>query len=185
MPEGSENKGAKPEQNGNIGEPGKQPDPPKPDGDKPLGPNGEKALESERTARKELERQVQQLQQQHTTQMSALAEAFGIKPEGAKPEEMVSTLQQQVSEMQHRLLVDRVARKHQITENDDLELLASAKDEQVMDRLATRLAAKAGEGEAGPGTPKPDLTQGGQGGTSQGGSTAEQFAAAVGDALNR
>lgn len=134
---------------------------PEAEADKPLGPNGVKALESERTARKELERQVQQMQQQYGQQMSALAEAFGVKSDGAKPDDVVTTLQQQVAAMQHQSLVDRIARKHQITDADDVEHLASAKDEQAMDRLAARLAARTPE--TAPGTPKPDLTQGGSG----------------------
>jgi hypothetical protein len=74
---------------------------------------------------------------------------------------MVSTLQEQVSEMQRERLVNKVARKHQITDDDDIEILTSAKDEQAMERLAARLAAKAAD--SSPGTPKPDLTQGGSG----------------------
>lgn len=180
MPEGiSTKEGATPDPAGKAPEP--KPTPPKADGGKPLGPNGEKALESERTARKELEKQIQQLQQGQADQVAAIAAAFGIKTEGAKPDDVVSTLQEQVSEMQHERIVSRVARKHQITDDDDVEILSSAKDEQAMERLAARLAAKADS--SGPGTPKPDLTQGGKAGDSKGGSTAEQFAAALEDVL--
>lgn len=159
MPEGTQDTGATPKTD--TGKAATAEPQNKPDGDKPLGPNGEKALESERTARKELERQMQQLQQQQAQQMSALAEAFGIKPEGAKPDDMVSQLQSQVEQMQHQSLVDRIARKYQITDDGDIEILTSAKGEQAMERLAARLAAKA-EVPA-PGTPRPDLTQGGSG----------------------
>ena len=151
--------GATPTNDGKA--PAAVPTPPKSDGDKPLGPNGEKALEAERTARKELERQIQALQATQTQQMAALASAFGIKAEGAKPDDVVSTLQEQVASMQHQALVDRIARTHGITDDGDIEILSSTTDEKAMGRLAERLAAKASE--SAPGTPRPDLTQGGSG----------------------
>lgn len=130
--------------------------------DKPLGPNGEKALQAEREARKTLEQTVAQMQQAQKDQMAAIASAFGVKsdPKDADGSQLLTALQQQVADMQREALVFRVAAAHQLTESDDIEFLKSAKDEDAMGRLAGRLAAQAA---STPGTPKPDLTQGGKG----------------------
>ena len=125
-------------------------------GDQPLGDGGKKALEAEREARKSLEQQLAQMRE-------GLASVFGVKPDGkATAEELVSTLSQQVESLQRSALVDRLARQNGITDDNDIDLLRSAKDEDAMTRLATRLAAQAAA-DAAPGTPKPDLTQGGTG----------------------
>ena len=65
----------------------------------------------------------------------------------------------------------RIAAKHGITSEDDLELLASVTDEAAMERLAARIAKP-----ATPGTPKPDLSAGSAGGST--GTTEEKIAAA-------
>ena len=64
--------------------------------------------------------------------------------------------------MKHDNAVLRVASDHGITDKDDIDLLRSAKDEDAMTRLAARLASQAAAAAA-PGTPKPDLSQGGTG----------------------
>lgn len=132
--------------------------------DKPLGPNGEKALTAEREARKDLERTVATMQQSQKDQMAALAAALGVKPD-AKDDgtALIATLQKQVADMQRESLVYRVAAAHNLTATDDIDFLKSAKDEDTMTKLAVRLAANAAADEK-PGTPKPDLTQGGKGG---------------------
>lgn len=150
---------------GGGGSPPAKPEPPKAKddkpagdegGDKPLGPNGEKALEAERTARKELEKQLQQMR-------DGLSQAFGGKPDPkASTEDVIAALTKTVTDLQHSNLVNDTARSHGITEKDDLALLADAKTPEAMERLAVRLAAKAAD-DGKPGTPKPDLTQGGQG----------------------
>jgi len=130
--------------------------------DKPLGPNGEKALIAERDARKALEQTVTQMQQAQQAQTKALAEALGVKAD-AKDDgtKLLSTLQQQVEDMRRETLVLRIAAAHSLTDATDIDFLKSAKDEDSMSKLAARLAAKAADA---PGTPKPDLTQGGKGG---------------------
>lgn len=130
-------------------------------GDRPLGPNGEKALQAERDARKALEQTVAQMQQAQKDQAKAFAEALGIKPDSKDDgTKLLTTLQSEVAEMRRETTVLRLAAANGITDTKDIELLKSAKDEDAMSALAGRLAAKADEG---PGTPKPDLTQGGQG----------------------
>lgn len=131
--------------------------------DKPLGPNGEKALQAERDSRKALEQQLQQLQTAQKEQTDRLAAAFGIKDKDAKSgtDDVVAALQKQMAEMQHTSLVYQIAGQHQITETDDLELLRSTSNEATMRKLATRLAVKSDDASDGkPGRPKPDASQG-------------------------
>ena len=121
-------------------------------------------LARERDARQALEQTVTQMQQAQKDQMAAIAAAFGVKPDAKDTDgsQLIGTLQKQVAEMQHEALVLRVANAHRLTNAEDIDLLKSAKDEDTMTKLATRLAAKAAET---PGTPKPDLSQGGKGDT--------------------
>lgn len=140
----------------------KKPEPPAKDGDEPLGDGGKKALEAEREARKQAEAEVAALRKDFEGFQSKLSEAFGIQPAtGGDGTDAVSQLQQRLDAMQHETAVYRLAAQHEITDEGDLELLKSATDEAAMTRLAERLAAKAQT----PGTPKPDATQGGAGGT--------------------
>lgn len=136
--------------------------------DKPLGPNGEKALQAERDARKELEKTVTAMQQAQKDQTTALAAALGIKTEAQDDgAQTLTALQAQVEQMRLDATVFRLAATHQISDPDDIELLKSAKDEEAMGKLAVRLAAKADDADAGTGGkkpatgPKPDRSQGG------------------------
>lgn len=136
--------------------------------DKPLGPNGEKALAAERDARKKSDAEVAALK----TQMSRLAEAFGVKPADSKPdgEDKVDALAKAVDTILHNSAVDRVARDHGITDANDLALLREQANEQAMERLATRL--KPATGEDGKtktsAAPRPDRSAGKGGGDSGG-----------------
>lgn len=130
-------------------------------GDEPLGEGGKKALEAEREARKQAEADLAALRKDFEGFQTKLSEAFGVKPATGDGSDAVSQLKQQLDAMQHETAAYRVAAQHEITDKDDLDLLKSAKDEATMTRLAERLAAKAQT----PGTPKPDATQGGSGGT--------------------
>lgn len=106
-----------------------------------LGEAGKKALKAERDARQALERQIAEMKSSQIDPKK-LAEAFGIKPEDAKSsgDDMVATLQKQVSDMQQETRLFRIVAKHQITDDDDIDLLRSIGDEQAMEKLATRLA---------------------------------------------
>lgn len=142
-----------------------------------LGEGGKRALEAEREARKELERQLSQMR-------DGLAQVFGQKASGkASTDDVLSSLSEQVSEMKRENAVLRVASANGITDQEDIDLLRSATDEDAMTRLAGRLAAKANGADAKPGTPKPDLTQGSKGEPIKG-STADQFASAFKDVFN-
>lgn len=139
-------------------------EPPKPEppaGEKPdEGDKGRKGGQAQILADLASERDKRQaIETQLTTIQTALASAFGIDA-GKQPsaDELVADVQKQLTAMQHQSLVDRVARIHGITETDDLEFLASAKDEEQMGRFAARLKAA-----SAPGTPKPDGSQGAKG----------------------
>ena len=140
----------------------------KDDGDKPLGPNGEKALAAERDARKKSDQKVAALE----AQFAKLAEAFGVKPDESKPDgaDKVDALAKAVDTILHNSAVDRVARDHGITDADDLALLREQANEQAMERLATRL--KPATGEDGKtktsAAPRPDRSAGKGGGDSGG-----------------
>jgi len=138
----------------------KAPDAPRDAASEPLGQPGLKALREEREAREALERQIQPLKDQVQElqplkeQMEALRSIFGDKAADAG-QDIVKTLQQTVDAMQRDGLVDRVARRHGITDDADVEFLRAASDEAAMTRLAERLKAVSVASR----TPAPDPAQ--------------------------
>ncbi|HET7386993.1 MAG TPA: hypothetical protein VFJ19_10060 [Nocardioidaceae bacterium] len=124
-----------------------------------LGDGGKKALEAEREARREAEKNLNALKSEFEGFKTSLSEAFGVKPKQGQDGDALKTVQEQLAQMQRETAVFRLAAQHHIDDPDDLDLLKSAKDETAMTKLAERLAAKA---ESTPGTPKPDATQGGK-----------------------
>lgn len=130
-------------------------------------------LATERDKRQALETQVQQLTAAQQAQKDAFAKALGLKPEETSDVTalagQVTELQKQFQETQHQNTVLLVANAHGITDKDDLALLQSVKDEATMRTLAGRIAKA-----ADPSTPKPDLTQGPQGGSGAPTGTPEQ-----------
>lgn len=126
-----------------------------PDATADLGDSGKKALTAERAARKAAEDAAKSLQAQldeiKRSQMSDLEKAQALAQE-----------QQQAAEQARaEALRWRIAAKHGISD-EDAETFLTGSDEATLTRQAERLAALA---VATPATPKPDLTQGGQGGT--------------------
>jgi len=155
----------------------------KPDGkadegkkDEPLGEGGKKALESEREARKQAEKQAESLKGEFDGFKKALAEGLGIKTDGGdKGEDALTAVQNQLAAMQREAAVLRLANEHKITDKEDMALLASAKDDDAMKKLAERLAPTEPEGDArSPRKPKPDRTQGGGAGGGDEGSGVSQ-----------
>lgn len=142
-------------------EPGKTAAEPVAPNSEPLGDAGKKALEAEREARREAEKNLNALKSEFEGFKTSLSEAFGVKPKPGEGGDALKTVQEQLAQMQRETTVFRLAAQHQITDADDLDLLKSAKDETAMTKLAERLAAKA---DSTPGTPKPDTTQGGKSG---------------------
>lgn len=151
--------------------------------DASLGEGGKKALEAERTARKKAEGDLSALRGEFDTLKASLAGALGVKPDGTTAEDAVAQLQQRLDAMQRDSEAYRLAAQHRITEQDDIDLLRSATDAEVMGKIAARLAAKGGA-DGTPGTPKPDATQGGSGSGSTGSGSPEQdFANFIGRQL--
>jgi hypothetical protein len=130
--------------------------------DEPLGEGGKKALEAEREARRQAEADLADLRKNFEGFQAKLSEAFGVKSATGEGDDAVTQLQTRLNTMQHETAVYRLAAKHEITDEGDLELLKSATDEAAMTKLAERLAAAKA---STPGTPKPDATQGGGAGT--------------------
>lgn len=131
-------------------------------GDKPLGEGGKKALEAERQARKDAQKQVETLRTEFDGFRSALTDALGIKTNGDdKGEDALTAVQEQLAAMQRESSVLRLANEHRITDAHDLELLATAKDADSMKRLAERLAPSDEQHDATSRTrPKSDRSQG-------------------------
>ena len=137
-------------------------DPPKDDDD---GKGGKSAvladLAKERKARQALEDQVKELAPLKE-QMTALAAAFGVKPDaGNKDADVLATVQARMAQMERDSAVKDAAIAHGITEPKDLELLkSSALEGDALAAMAERLKPVAIDGKP---TPKPDLSQGGKG----------------------
>lgn len=132
--------------------------------DTPLGEGGIKALTAEREARKAAEAKVATFEAREAeaakASLSEVERAQAEKAETAKERD----------DAKAELSRYKVAAKHGITDEDDLELLAAAPDEATMERLAARMASS---GAAK--TPKPDLSQGAKGSEKKA-STGDQFA---------
>ena len=122
--------------------------------DAPLGQPGLKALQAERDRVTALENELKGFKPLRE-QMDALRGIFGDK--AADPgKDIVATLQEQVAEMRHDTLVERVARSHGINDDKDVAVLRAIKDESLMQQLAERLKAS----NTGPTSPAPDPSQG-------------------------
>lgn len=134
-----------------------QQDPPKSDGkngDEPLGPPGKKALDSERERGDRLERELREFKAQQTEQTKRIAEAFGVKTDGAKPEDLSAEALKEVGNLRRELLVERLARQHHIDDDGDLELLMAASDEAAARKLAARLGKSAKDADEPKDEPK-------------------------------
>lgn len=128
------------------------------------GEGGPKALAAEREARKAAEAKIAAYEAKENeaakANLSEVERAQAEAAEAAKARDEASA----------ELARYKVAAKHGITDEDDLELLAAAPDEATMERLAARMAST---GAAK--TPKPDLSQGAKGSEKKA-STGDQFA---------
>ena len=143
-------------------------DPPKTDppatGDG-LSEAGKKALAEERAARKELEKQVKELQARDP--LKAIAEALGQKPTGATGDDLAATvkqLQQQMRDAELKAARLEVAAAKGMTAEQAAELRGSTREELEAhaDRLRALFPATAAS--ATPGVPAPDPSQGARGG---------------------
>lgn len=101
------------------------------------------------------------------------------KSEAEKAAERIAQLEKDAAAARAEALRFKVATKHGISD-EDADLFLTGSDEETLTRQAERLAARY-EDAGKPRQPKPDRNQGRQAGGST--STADQFAAAVGDLL--
>lgn len=131
--------------------------------DKPLGENGEKALKAEREARKAAEARLAEFEaKEKEAAKASLSEVERAQAEAKEAQEASAKAAAELS-------VYKLAAKHGITDEDDLELLSAAPDEATRERLAVRISA-AGSAP----TPKPDLSQGAKGSDKKA-TTGQQF----------
>jgi len=142
-------------------------DPPKPDPADGLGDAGKKALAAERDARKALETQTKQLQDQLAAlaPLGKLAEALGVKPEQGKTD--VQTLTDQIAELRNQAEKERLGRlRAEVAAEKKLPPAFAAR---LQGNTAEELAADAdiliaALPNAPSGTPAPDPSQGARGG---------------------
>lgn len=127
------------------------------DADQPLGEPGLKALQAERERADRLESEIKKLQPLRQ-QFDALRSVFGDQDASAKPEDVVRGLQDQVSALRHENDVNAAARKYGITDEQDLAILRSTNNPDLLRQWAERLKPPAGS--PAPATPEPDPGQG-------------------------
>lgn len=133
--------------------------------DKPLGPNGEKALQSERAARKAAE--------ESAAAALARVKAFedAQKSDAERAAEALTEAKQAAATAATEVLRWRTAAKFGISD-EDAETFLTGSDEATITRQAERLAALA----SAPTTPRPDLTQANARPNGAGGTPESDFA---------
>lgn len=118
--------------------------------DKPLGENGEKALKAEREARTAAEKSAAALQKQ----LDEINQANESAVEKAQRE--LKEAQDAAAKATTDALRLRVAAKHGISD-EDADLFLTGSDQETVEKQAAALVARTST------SPKPDLSQGGQG----------------------
>jgi hypothetical protein len=119
-----------------------------------LGDAGKKALDAERTARKAAEKTATDLQ----AQIDKINQANESAVEKAQRE--AKEFQEAAQQATADALRFRVAAKHSISE-EDADLFLTGTDEATLERQAARLVERTPSTST---APRPDLTQGGNGG---------------------
>lgn len=123
-------------------------------------------LEGQKRVNRDLETKLNQMR-------DGLKAALGVDDKKASVEDLISSLKDEIGGLRRENLVEKVARRHNITSDDDLALLQSATDSAAMEKLAARIAPKGDDKDATdasgkPGSkPKPDSSQGRGGGGSE------------------
>lgn len=113
---------------------------PNPDADEPLGEGGKRALQAERARAKELEKKL--AERDKADEKARLAKLDDQKRAEAERDAEKS----RAEKLEADLAVERAARKHGITDDKDLELLAGVPADKV-DALARRIAPKKDTGK--------------------------------------
>ncbi len=147
-------------------------------------------FEAQQKVNRDLEAKFNGLRDSQSAQSEALAKALGLKPEETSDiavlSATVSTLQDQFTQSQLANTVLTIAAENGITEQADIDLLRSVKDEATMRTIAARIKSAApGSDPASPSPgPRPDLTQGASG-TPSAGDPATEFAHFLGAHMGR
>lgn len=136
--------------------------------EKPLGENGEKALKSEREARKAAEKAAAD----YKAKLDEIERANLSDLERAQQEAQAASAR--LAEYERTNLRQRIAIEKGIPASLVDRLRGDSEDDISADADALLALVNA------PRTPKPDTSQGGNGGVNEG-TTAEQFAKALGD----
>lgn len=138
-------------------------DPPKDPKNEPLGEGGLKALEAERDARKELEKQLKAL-----SPLQKIAEALG-GGDPAKGKTEIEQITERLANHEKELTTERAARwraelanEHGFSAEQAAELRGGTREEIAAH--AERLKTLFPTAPTTPGTPKPDPSQGGRSG---------------------
>lgn len=136
------------------------------DGDKPLGPNGEKALQAERKRADDMEKQLKAL-----APLQKLAEALGGAGDPATGPTDIEKITERLTKHETELAGERSARwraeianEKGLTIEQAARLQGDSKDALAAD--ADALKALFPTAPLAPGTPRPDPSQGGLGGGS-------------------
>lgn len=121
-------------------------------------------LAKERTARKTLQAEVDALKPLKD-QMAALAAVFAPEQpaDGDATAATLATIQARLDQADRAALVEKVARKHSLTDDADVAILAAIGDPSAMEAAAKRLQAAAAPAD-GRRIPKPDRGLGHSGG---------------------
>lgn len=155
MPTTANATAASPEQDAALTQTGANPE--SPTTERELGDAGKKALDAERSARKAAEDRAKTTEKAQADLLASIAKALGQEPEkGADP---TATLQKQLDELMRENAVEKLARKHRITDEDDIASLKAILDPDTRERIAARLAPK-DEEPSGKSRPKPDRSVG-------------------------
>lgn len=141
-----------------------------------LGDAGKKALEAERAARKELEKQIKELQARNP--VAELLAKLGEKPAAGQDAnqavlDRIAALERSKADAELRALRAEVANAKKLPDGLAARLQGSTKEELEADADALLALIPAATGT--PGTPKPDPSQGPRGG-------ANDLAAAIAEA---
>lgn len=138
--------------------------------EEPLGEGGKKALQAERERAKAAEQQAAEFKKRLDE-----IEAANLS-DLEKAQKQAQEAQEAAAKATADALRFRVAAKHGISD-EDADLFLTGTDAETLEKQAARLVDRT------PTAPRPDPSQGGRGEPAKG-STADQFAAAISDALN-
>lgn len=134
--------------------------------DEPLGEGGLKALRATRDENRQMKARIKSLEEQVGT-IEAIKNTLNPQP-NSKPEavpdwfrpfaDRLEQSERARAESAREALINRVARKHNLTRDEDVEILAAIASEDAMDKVAKRLATSHIEPDPGQGAGRDSST---------------------------